>query len=143
MSKSYVCSRCMPLSSPPVEGSLFEHYKDRHPGETSLLLEKEGRKDDQEKLRMDLLSPSALEWLSQVLTYGSKKYGDRNWESGIAFSRVFGAVQRHLWAWWGGEEQDKESGLNHLAHAMCGLMFLIQYRAYVLDKFDDRPKRSL
>ena len=35
------------------------------------------------------------------------------------------ACHRHLQAWWSGERLDKESGLPHLAHAVCCLLFLM------------------
>jgi len=97
-----------------------------------------GRKDDEGKLRYDLVDPYALEQLVKVLTFGAKKYGDRNWEKGIKFGRVFGACMRHLWRWWSGKGADKETGLSPLAHAMCCIMFLLRYTQ---DKvtFDDRP----
>jgi hypothetical protein len=36
-------------------------------------------------------------------------------------------MQRHLWAWKEGEQNDPESGKNHLAHALCCLMFLYEH----------------
>jgi hypothetical protein len=65
--------------------------------------------------------------ISTVLGYGAKKYADRNWEKGMSWGRVFGALMRHLWAWWGGEAKDQETGYSHLWHAGCCLMFLIAY----------------
>ena len=65
----------------------------------------EGRKDDNGKLRFDLLPPDALHELVRVYTQGAVKYDPRNWERGITFGRVFAALMRHLWAWWGGEEK--------------------------------------
>lgn len=100
----------------------------------------EGSKFDQDKIRMELLSPEALEGIAEVLTFGSKKYGDRNWEKGIKYSRVFGAIMRHLWSWWKGEKLDPETGLSHLSHAACGLMFLQTYEARSMTEFDDSPK---
>lgn len=96
------------------------------------------KKHDAEKLRYDLLPPESLEQLVAVLTYGAKKYGDRNWEQGLKYSRVFAAVQRHLWAWYSGEDTDAESGINHLAHAMCGIAFLIAYTKREMVHYDDR-----
>lgn len=87
----------------------------------------EGRKDDQEKLRYDLIPPEALEALADVLTYGAAKYAPRNWEKGVASWRVFGALMRHLWKWWGGETIDPESGKPHLSHAITNIAFLIAY----------------
>lgn len=103
---------------------------------------KEGRKDDSSKLRHDLLSVPVLEEVSKVLTFGASKYGDRNWEAGISFSRVYAASLRHLFSWWSREPRDKETNLNHLAHAICCLMFLLQYEQFSskYKSFDDRPE---
>ena len=76
--------------------------------------------------------------ISEILTFGAKKYDDRNWENGLHWSRVFGAVMRHMWAWWGGEDKDPESGMSHLWHAACGLTFLVAYEARGSGE-DDRP----
>jgi len=88
-----------------------------------------GVKHDEEKLRMDLIPPEAVVGLAEVLTFGSKKYGDRNWEKGISNGRLFAATMRHLWAHWAGEDNDEESGISHLKHAMCNLAFMITFRA--------------
>ena len=101
----------------------------------------EGKKHDNQKLRYDLISPVALEELVKVYTYGSNLYGDRNWEQGIKYSRIFAAIMRHLWAWWSGEDKDKESGLNHVAHACWGCMALLHYQEE-RKEFDDRGERG-
>ena len=98
----------------------------------------EAVKHDTDKLRMDLIPPEAVTALAEVLAYGAKKYGDRNWEKGIRYSRVFAAVQRHLWAWWRGEDVDEESKLGHLQHALCGLAFLVTYKELGMIHMDDR-----
>lgn len=98
-----------------------------------------GRKDDGEKLRLDLLAPEAILGIAGVLTFGASKYGDRNWERGIAYGRVFAALLRHLWAWWRGENADPESGLSHLDHAAACVMFLQAYTKRDMQQFDDRP----
>ena len=87
-------------------------------------MENEGKKFDEDKIRLDLIPVLPLQGWAKILTFGSKKYGDRNWESGIKYSRVFGALMRHILAWWGGEDNDPETGENHLYHAMCCLGFL-------------------
>lgn len=83
-----------------------------------------GMKHDAGKPRFDFLDPAFVTEVAAVLTYGAGKYGAYNWQDGIAASRLFAAVQRHLWAFWSGEDQDPETGFSHLAHAACGLMFL-------------------
>ena len=40
-----------------------------------------GRKDDDGKLRYDLIPPLALEEVVRVLTFGAEKYGPNNWRA--------------------------------------------------------------
>lgn len=85
--------------------------------------------------------PVALLAVGQVLAFGAKKYAARNWENGIVYSRVYAAAQRHLLAHLSGETRDPETGLPHLAHAGCCLMFLLTFEARGMgNKLDDRPK---
>lgn len=98
----------------------------------------EGRKDDAGKVPYELLAPEMLDGVAQVLRFGAEKYEPRNWEKGMAWGRVFGATMRHLWAWWRGEAEDPETGMSHLWHAGCCIMFLIAYEARRTGK-DDRP----
>lgn len=83
-----------------------------------------GGHKDAGKPRMDLLDPDFLVGIAKVFTFGAEKYGDRNWCGGIAVSKLFGSLQRHLWAYWGGQDLDPESGLPHLFHAGCNLMMI-------------------
>lgn len=100
-----------------------------------------GQKFDVGKLRLDLLPILPMQGTAQVLTYGAVKYKDRNWEVGIKYSRVYGAMQRHIMAWWAGEQLDPDTGLHHLHHASCCMMFLQEYemRREKFRDFDDRP----
>lgn len=108
----------------------------------------EGRKDDADKVRIDLFPPEAIFAISRVLTFGAKKYDDRNWEKGMSWGRVFGAAMRHAWAWWGGKgpttksflfgDLDEETKFSHLWHLGCCVVFLIAYEergAGVDDRF--------
>jgi hypothetical protein len=99
----------------------------------------EGIKLDQEKLRYDLVPAYPLEQIVKVLTFGAKKYTDRNWELGMNWTRVFAALMRHSWAWFKGEDVDKETGISHIAHAACCCMFLLEYTR-TKKELDDRPK---
>lgn len=101
----------------------------------------EGRKDDQQKPRYDLIAPELLEFVARVLTFGANKYGERNWEQGMSWGRPFAALMRHIWAWWGGESNDPETGLPHLAHAACCVMFLLAYERRNIGK-DNRPSQE-
>lgn len=88
-----------------------------------------GIKHDEEKEPFHLLAPEMLFGISRVLDFGRKKYSERNWEAGMEWSRVFSALMRHMWKWWGGERVDDETGMSHLWHAGCCLMFLIAYES--------------
>ena len=103
----------------------------------------EGTKADEGKLPLDLLAFDALEGTASVLRFGAEKYAPRNWEKGIAFSRVFAALLRHLFAWWRGEDTDPETGLSHLHHAACCVMFLQAYTIRKTPNTDDRPGRDV
>ena len=98
-----------------------------------------GKKFDQDKPRIELVSPIALVELSKVLTFGAKKYDANNWRKGIAWSRLIGATMRHVNSYNSGETYDKETGLSHAAHAMCELMFLLEFEK-THPELDDRFK---
>ena len=108
-----------------------------------------GRKDDNGKPRMDLIPPEVMFALGTVLGFGAQKYAARNWEQGMSWGRVFGALMRHLWAWWGGRgptsnnfafgDLDAETGFSHLWHALCCVAFLVAYEERGAGE-DDRLK---
>ena len=102
-----------------------------HPGYEDVgyeTLQCEGRKFDGGKLEYGLLPPLALEETVKVLTFGAQKYERDNWQKvPDSKRRYFDALQRHVWAWKRGEQLDPESGIHHLAHAMCCLMFLYEH----------------
>ena len=75
-----------------------------------------GLRFDNGKARYDLLPYDALEVLAKVYTDGAVKYAPRNWEKGMDWSRMFGSLVRHAFAFWRGEDNDKESGSPHMAH---------------------------
>jgi hypothetical protein len=98
-----------------------------------------GTKFDQGKLRWDLVPPE-FEEVVKVLTYGATKYADRNWEQGISYGRLIAATFRHIWSWIKGDRNDSETGIHHLAHACCDVLFLLTYEQRGMKEFDDRTK---
>lgn len=99
------------------------------------------KRDDSEKLRTELIPPSADIALARVLTFGARKYAPRNWEKGLAWSRVIGPLKRHLAAFEHGEDIDPESGLLHVEHLLCNAAFLVEfYQTH--PELDDRPRRQ-
>lgn len=115
---NYPCSICAPEEFPVI---------------------KSGTKNDEGKPRVDLLSPIAMTKIAEVMTFGAKKYEPHNWRKGIAWSRVTAALLRHVFAFMRGEDKDPETGLSHLAHAGCCIMFLLDYEE-TRKEFDDRYK---
>lgn len=99
----------------------------------------EGKKYDQDKPRLELFPSIAIEEISKVLTFGAKKYESWNWAHGLKWSRLAGAALRHLFAWLRGEDKDPETGLSHLAHLGCCVVFLIHLEQTRPD-LDDRFK---
>jgi len=85
-----------------------------------------GRKFDSGKARMGLIPPYALEAIAEVLTVGAVKYAPDNWKfvEGREW-RYLDAMLRHINAHVKGEMLDEETGMHHLAHAACCLMFLL------------------
>lgn len=86
-----------------------------------------GIKHDGDKPDVSLLSFPALTEVAKVMTYGKKKYSANNWRGGFIWSRPLSAAFRHLFSWSTGEDKDPETGLSHLAHAICCLMFLLEF----------------
>lgn len=104
------------------------------------MTETEGLKFDGDKPRYDLVPVLALDEAAKVFAFGAKKYADRNWELGLNYGRLYGALIRHLVAFWGGEEYDPESGLHHLGHATCCLLMLGEFAIDGRDDLDDRSR---
>lgn len=105
---------------------------------------KGGVKHDIGKEPLDLLPFAALTEVAKVLDFGAKKYAAYNWAKGMSWARLIAATLRHIFAFMRGEDKDKETGLSHIAHALCCLLFLM---AFIVEperyaRFDDRPKHE-
>ena len=93
------------------------------------------RKDDSEKIRMDLLPFESLEAVAKVLTFGAKKYTDNGWkEIKNAEQENVAALLRHLSKYLRGEKHDEESGLSHLSHMATRALFLVYFEEKSRDK---------
>lgn len=86
-----------------------------------------GVKDNRGKLPIDLIPYAALAGAAAVLEFGTRKYKPNNWRLGLSWMQTWSSLQRHLWAWKEGEDFDPETGLPHLDHAMCQMLFLATY----------------
>ena len=77
-----------------------------------------------EKPNWNLIPMTALAEVVKVLDYGSQKYNDHQWTQGNA-ERYLRSMFRHLVAYIGGEVEDEESGLHHIAHAATNALFIL------------------
>lgn len=80
-----------------------------------------GQKNDQGKPDLSMISYELMEAVAQVRMFGARKYARDNWKKGFPVTRSLAAVLRHVFLFLSGETNDPESGLSHLAHAVCGL----------------------
>jgi hypothetical protein len=99
-------------------------------------------KFDDNKLPLNLISTEALNQIAAVLKFGANKYAEHNWRAGFVWSRPLAAAMRHITAFNDGEDCDAESGLSHIAHAACCLMFLLEFEK-THPYLDDRYKPQL
>jgi hypothetical protein len=86
------------------------------------------QKDDQGKLRWDLLPLDVVEKLVEIYEFGANKYEENSWrtiENG--YKRCRAALFRHLTAYDKGEQVDPESGKSHLAHAAWNALSMVYF----------------
>ena len=90
-------------------------------------------KIEEGKPKLSLIYKSFVDETAKVRMYGLTKYPDQeNWRTTL-ISEHYDALLRHVFAAKAfflnessGEELDISSGLDHLAHAACNIMFLIE-----------------
>tara|TARA_Y100000389_G_C17318696_1_gene441875 strand:+ start:326 stop:643 length:318 start_codon:yes stop_codon:yes gene_type:complete len=100
-------------------------------------------KFDTGKAPLALLPSEALIEIAQVLGFGAEKYGPNNWRDDAdktEWSRSYSSLQRHLTAFWSGQDIDPESGLSHLAHAATQIVILMVQQSDGHLHMDDRYK---
>ena len=92
--------------------------------------------DGFEKLPYELLPLIALEEVTKVLDFGQEKHSPDGWrELGKEdLKELYASSLRHIFAWKRGVENDHESGVNHLAHAACNLLFIIELRHIIKER---------
>lgn len=85
--------------------------------------EKETHKNGVVKTMFQLFDPHFYEGVSKILTLGAQKYKPNNWINGNReeYSR---AVESHWNEYKKGNKIDDESGMSHLYHVACNLMFI-------------------
>lgn len=102
-----------------------------------------GERKNDGKVPIELVPPSLMFAVAEVLAVGAKKYAPRNWERGMSWTSVLGCALRHLMKWSSPfhSDKDEETGLSHLWHVACNIAFLIEYEK-TCPQLDDRLKRE-
>lgn len=101
-------------------------------------------KFDNGKPPLALIPPEALIEIAKVFGFGAEKYGVNNWRKdgdNTSWMRTYSSIQRHLNAWMSGQNEDPESGLNHLTHAATQIMILMIHQMEH-PECDDRYKKE-
>lgn len=78
-------------------------------------------KYDSDKPDLSMISWELVSEVAKVRMFGAKKYARDNWKKGFKVTRSCAAALRHIFLFLSGETNDSESGLSHLAHAICCL----------------------
>lgn len=91
-----------------------------------------------------MIPVAALAEVARVYAYGADKYDRDNWRRGYAWSLSYDALQRHVNAFWGGQDFDEESGIHHLAHAAFHIFTLMTYGGDLerYAEYDDRLRST-
>lgn len=91
------------------------------------------------KAPLHLVPPALMIGAAEAMADGARKYGPYNFrDSGIAASVYMGAIERHLFSWWDGEDMTRDSKIHHLKAiaADVGLMLDAMAKGTFVD---DRP----
>jgi hypothetical protein len=92
-----------------------------------------------DKLPLHLVSPIVKAYQAIAHFLGNVKYGAWNWRGAGARASIYkAALERHVDAWWEGEEDDPTDGTPHLANALACLNILIEAK-HARNLTDDRP----
>lgn len=86
------------------------------------------------KLRMSLVPQQELNRAMLRYLTGAEKYGENNWMKGMPLSVYYDSMQRHLSAWWSGDDSE-----DHAA-AIVWNMLCAMWTETNLKELDDRNK---
>lgn len=102
------------------------------------------RKHDKGKPKLLQVPVEAITAISEIMDYGSNKYGANSWQQ-VEIERYLQAGVRHIYAIQEKDEQgrmtfnlgkkDEESGIEHLKHALCNLAYAVAL--YEMKKADN------
>lgn len=104
-----------------------------------------GARKETKLARYDLIPTVSLRFLAEAYGKGLEKYPTEpgrkdNWRNGYSYSLSYAALQRHVNAYWSGEEIDEETGCHHLALACFHAFSLMHWGndPELDERYDDR-----
>lgn len=93
------------------------------------------------RARFDLIPAGAMETVATHFGNGALKYADHNWRRGYAWSSAYAAMQRHLHAFWGGEDFDTDPTTGEVSPHLAAVAFYSLVLLTFMDEqreYDDR-----
>jgi len=98
-----------------------------------------GAEKGTKEARYDLIPVPALDYLARLYGKGAIKYAEHNWRLGYKWSLSYAAAQRHMNAFWSGEDIDPETQVPHVINAafhMFALATFITEHPELDDRFE-------
>lgn len=131
------------MSKTNSENDNIKTPRPHDPGATMRTSETGGHK--QAKLaRFGLIPPGPLRELAELYGRGAELYSDHNYLKGYDWSLSYDALQRHLNAFWDGEDLDPEARSKHVINAAWHCLALAEFMNHPerYSQFDDRISTS-
>ncbi len=138
--------KCLTEVTPILQGQPIYYnpvsYATGHPpaAETRITDPTTGGMKGSKLAQLGAVDPLALLEVAKVAGFGGKKYERYNFAKGYRWSLSYDALQRHLNAFWAGEDTDRESGLYHIAHAAWHCLALLTFSLRDLGTDDRFPR---
>lgn len=116
----------------PVADPLDEEMKMREQimkevGDKEVKKEERAVRHNEGKPRWALLPYEQLEEVVRVLEYGSKEYGDFNWQKPMNVTEIWESAHRHMVELHKGNLLDKGTGRAHAAHIITNMLFYLYH----------------
>ena len=94
------------------------------------------------KVPFSTIPATVIAELGLAMLEGARKYGRHNYRvAGVRASVYADALDRHMKAWWEGEDTDPDSGMSHVTKAIATLTVLRDSMIHG-NWVDDRPPKS-
>lgn len=139
LTTAIICSICR--SADPLHSCVKTAGTLKAPDETRVVDPTTGGEKGVKLARFDLIPSGPLWEMAEHFGKGARKYADRNWERGYKWSLSFGALCRHLFAWWMGEDFDSHKpgcAPDCTTHTESHHLIAVAWHAFALREFSLR-----